>query len=65
MTFYEHRAMICNLLEEHASRILELLDAEVPHNRQYPKFRAALAVTDEVRTSCIFLRVGKPRKRNA
>ena len=65
MTFYEDRALISNLSEDHASCILELLDAEVPHNQAPSKFRAALAAARRSPDVSRFLLVGKARKRNA
>jgi hypothetical protein len=62
MNFYEDRALISELSDEHASRILELLDAGVPHEDSPSEFRAALAATRRIPDVSRFLLVEKSRQ---
>lgn len=65
MTFYEDRALISNLSDEHAASVLELLETGVPHNEAPSAFRAALAAAQRSPDVSRFFLVEKSRKHKA
>jgi hypothetical protein len=64
MTFYEDRALIADLPDEHASRFLGMLDDGVPHEDAPAEFQAALAATQRSPDVSRFLLVEKSQRHN-